>query len=1395
MKNLKKVLAMVLAFACTFSMFAGAKVFEDVPAGSDYSEAVTMLSDLGVIQGKDDGKYHPEDTITRAEACAMIARLMTGDPNVSQYVGAQSFTDVAKGSWKDSAIGYCYINGIVVGVGNNKFEPDRAITDAEFVTMVVRAMGYETADMKQNYPYSYMSNAQATGLLDGVTMVASTNALRGEDAQVIYNALFTDYARGAKLVNTTHGTSVETYPTLAESVWGLDRAAVGTWDKDNKDDEKATLTNCKAHTWVVVGADKAKEGNILAYPIKDDETDIYESDVKTTNGTKHVPYSFKYDGDISAITGYQVELWGQGKHGDPTWEKGEGKFVYSDNWTIKAAKTVKGQKAYDYNASMADKKDDNGTIELGDSKLDLKSVADNAGKVKMANTTNTGIFTYLSNDKYNDVELPKKDPEKKVEKALNVRDGAQYKLVDWDSDGDIDWIVIDEANYYKVESVNSKRLTVSSMKMTEDKEEKSDASETKTWKLDDLNDEKDYKVKVVTPDDLKEGDVIEVTYKTAYDKGEKDEIVTATVTKVEADTHELDKVSTKDNLVLTFDGETMELAQAKAKGDIIVPANPSKYEGFDEEELGTEFSIWTNRNGFIVYSDYATESSNYMMILDTGNGSDKTGDRKLAKADILLADNSVKKDVKFATDLKIDGKNNGKTGYDKDSREWDETKVVGNVYKYWQDEDGVITKMEAAISGNDVKSSTDYSYDESSDRLKDKDDKYVASLEEAKVVFAVKPHESSEGYITGKKVDGKWDLEVDEDDVLAVKQADIPDIVKSTKTGDTKAEILVKNSLDNTWLGNQDSNSLRYIAEVNKNGEASAAVLGVDSFNKFNDAATKVGLVTSVSYNKNDVVEVEVAVNGEVTTLKSAEKVDFDDIVEKYNKTSNKDEGLNAKDIARELKNNALYAEITTNADGVLTNVTFMDVEDNKAIGHYYEVSRRIITGVKDGNVAYGDAAAYYYDDENLYSVGRLDVTDTDTDKDIKYYSIKGRPEVNGKDDNEYKGIQLAVANGFDGTPDITAESDSSLIKSYVNDKFDDADTYQVADLARKINGDIVAAFAFDGTLGEADKTVDNVVVDVDKKAAKAVPNDGADHDIADVKKAIGGDAVSAKDLKDLKVFKDGKEVSDVTAKLNNKKLQVNAQKGAATGDYVAKFTVADTTYEVKFSVKAADVTEVAASAKVVEKGVSENAGSTKASYDAQVTTPANTTDVFTVRLTYTMQNGKENVVSVDAKSADTSTAANTAQAIVDAISGQIDLKGLFTASVENTDHVKVEAKDGKTVKSVDNLEVGGKTVLGSASKKTSDYVAAVTGVAKITIKGGINVTGTQTYKLSVDGSAQTETVEVTSAMDATAIANAVTAAYKGNGTYTVTNDGAVITVTQKNAATANMELKLEKQA
>ena len=1360
MKNLKKVLAMVLAFACTFSMFAGAKVFEDVKAGSDYSEAITMLSDLGVIQGKDDGKYHPEDTITRAEACAMIARLMTGDPKVSQYVGAQSFSDVQKGSWKDSAIGYCYINGIVIGVGNNKFEPDRAITDAEFVTMVVRAMGYETADMKQNYPFSYMSNAQAIGLLDGVKMVANTDALRGEDAQVIYNALFTDYARGAKLVNTAHGTSVEQYPTLAESVWGLDRAGVGTYT--GKDDETATLTNCKAHTWVVVGADKQKEGNILAYPIADDETEIYESGVNSSNGTKHVPYSFKYEGDVAAITGYEVELWGQGKHGQPTWEKGEGKFVFSDNWTIKAAKTVKGQTAYDYDASKADSKSSDGTINIDDTKLDLKSVAANAKNLAKDNTTKTGLTTYLTKESFNGVETT---TDKKVEEALNVRNGAQYKLVDWDSDGDIDWVVVSQANYYKVESVNSKRLTVSTMS-TKNSEETSTDSVTATWKLDDLNDKSDYKVKYVAPEDLKEGDVIEVTYKTSYVKSEKCEVVTATIKKVEVNSHELDKVSTKDTLQLTFDGDVMKVAQNKNEGDVVVPANPTTYGDFDDEELGTEFNLWTDRNGFIVYADYAKESSNYMMILDTKDGSDKTGDRSLAVADILLADNSVKKDVKFASDLKIDSKNDKSTGYDKSDRTWDEKLVVGNVYKYWTDGDGVVTKMEALISVKDAKNDKNYSYNKSSDRLKDSKDNYIASLEGAKVVFAV-----TQGYISGSGSN----LKVDSDNVMAVKKSDIPDI--NTGSNTTATAYLVKSTSDN-WLkdvkGTNDTDGARFIANVDKNGEASAAILGVENFNKFNDASTKVGLVTSVSYDKNKVVSIDVAYNGKVDTLSSAEKKDFDDIVEAYNKSSKKDESLssptstvnnalfNGAKLSDYLKKNGAYAEITTDGDGKLTAVTFMDQDgSNKVVGHYYEVSRRIITSVKNGNVAFGNQDAYFYNNKNLYSVGRLNVSDLDLAKDVQYYSISGRPTTH---DDKYDNVMLSVTNGFDGTPSIKAESDSVLMGSYINDKFDTADTYQVADLARKIGGDIVAAFAFDGTLGETDKE-GGAVITVDDKAD--VRNNGSEVDIADVQKVANGGNVTGS----VTVYnEDGKTVATgVTARLDGKDLKVKAETTAVAGNYVAKFSVDSKEYEVKFSVKTADIAVPANDAnKAVIVNGKDEVSEQFAEYKLTFTGSPASAEKCAIYV-----NGQK----IDAQSDNTNLEA-TMTAFKNAINGSL-IPGITATSDATSVTVKSDKKNvdlavefvagntGVSVQSVDD-----------AKAKYIAHEEATHATAEFSFTSGVTVDST----ITVTVGAVSANVELKAADTAEQIAAKVAAAsFTG---YTVKADGAKVTFTSE--ATGN---------
>ncbi len=64
--NLKKILALVLAFACAFTMFAGAAFTDQADIKVD-SDVVDTLVSLGVINGYTDGSFKPNDTVTRAE--------------------------------------------------------------------------------------------------------------------------------------------------------------------------------------------------------------------------------------------------------------------------------------------------------------------------------------------------------------------------------------------------------------------------------------------------------------------------------------------------------------------------------------------------------------------------------------------------------------------------------------------------------------------------------------------------------------------------------------------------------------------------------------------------------------------------------------------------------------------------------------------------------------------------------------------------------------------------------------------------------------------------------------------------------------------------------------------------------------------------------------------------------------------------------------------------------------------------------------------------------------------------------------------------------------------------------------------------------------------------------
>ena len=193
MKNLKKILALVLAFACAFTMFAGA-AFTDQADIKVENEVVDTLIELGVINGYTDGSFKPNDTVTRAEMAKMIYVLRTGNSDASAYNNDKTtFTDI-KGHWAAGYIKYCQSLGIIAGVSATQFKPDTNVTAQEAAKMLLVTLGYDANKaglVGINWASKTNALADENGLLEDVNTSFTGPCPRQYAAQLIYNAIDT----------------------------------------------------------------------------------------------------------------------------------------------------------------------------------------------------------------------------------------------------------------------------------------------------------------------------------------------------------------------------------------------------------------------------------------------------------------------------------------------------------------------------------------------------------------------------------------------------------------------------------------------------------------------------------------------------------------------------------------------------------------------------------------------------------------------------------------------------------------------------------------------------------------------------------------------------------------------------------------------------------------------------------------------------------------------------------------------------------------------------------------------------------------------------------------------------------------------------------------------------
>ena len=116
------------------------KTFDDVPANAWYTKAVNTLASLDIISGVGDNKFEPERSITRAEFTAMAMKFAVGGEE-----GENIFSDVDENDWFYDAVVNSIQYGWIHGYGDGTFRPNNPITRAE-VTAIVNNMLGRAAD-------------------------------------------------------------------------------------------------------------------------------------------------------------------------------------------------------------------------------------------------------------------------------------------------------------------------------------------------------------------------------------------------------------------------------------------------------------------------------------------------------------------------------------------------------------------------------------------------------------------------------------------------------------------------------------------------------------------------------------------------------------------------------------------------------------------------------------------------------------------------------------------------------------------------------------------------------------------------------------------------------------------------------------------------------------------------------------------------------------------------------------------------------------------------------------------------------------------------------------------------------------------------------------------------
>ena len=264
MRNLKRALSMALASVMVLGLTvvgAGAAGYQDFTDADEiqHTEAVSMITELGILAGLPDGSFGATQNIDRASFARLVCVVLNGGKEPILGNLTTDFTDT-QGNWAEAYIAFCVNRGIIAGRGDGTFGPSDNVTGSEAAKMLLVALGYNTEYEGiggSTWEITTNSLANMAGLYEGLETINPSEPLtRDNAAQMIYNVLNANVVSYNWTFNTDGNTvAVQTGSdkTLLEDVFGVvivegvvtanEFASLGTNSSMDEGETRIVVTN------------------------------------------------------------------------------------------------------------------------------------------------------------------------------------------------------------------------------------------------------------------------------------------------------------------------------------------------------------------------------------------------------------------------------------------------------------------------------------------------------------------------------------------------------------------------------------------------------------------------------------------------------------------------------------------------------------------------------------------------------------------------------------------------------------------------------------------------------------------------------------------------------------------------------------------------------------------------------------------------------------------------------------------------------------------------------------------------------------------------------------------------------------------------------------------------